>query len=64
MNKKNYFAGSAYFKMIPYEKESDIYLALDGILKQGQKALLIIHNSKFTIQNDDYFELTSGLVNK
>ena len=37
--------GNAYFKMIPYEKEADIYLALDGILKQGQKALLIIHNS-------------------
>lgn len=25
--------GSAYFKMIPYEKEADIYSALDGILK-------------------------------
>ena len=28
MNKKIYFAGSAYFKMIPYEKEADIYSAL------------------------------------
>ena len=25
--------GNAYFKMIPYEKEADIYSALDGILK-------------------------------
>ena len=33
MNKKIYFAGSAYFKMIPYEKEADIYSTLDGILK-------------------------------
>ena len=64
MNKKIYFAGSAYFKMIPYEKESDIYLALDGILKQGQKALLMIHNSKFTIQNCGQVEWTNIRVDK